>query len=246
MTQQAAIRLSARLAGAVLAGAVLGGAAHAEASDPASRAFDATTLSLSAHGEVEATPDKATITLGVQVKAPTAGQAMSEDAARMTRVIAALRKAGIAERDIQTANLNLNADYDYAPNQAPRLVGYQASNEVTITVNDLSRLGSAVDASVTAGADQVNGVAFGLKDPRQAEDAARRAAVAALQAKADLYASATGYRVRRLVNLSEGGGGPAAPIRPMAFAKVAETATPVAPGQLSVQVEINGVYELVK
>ncbi len=87
-----------------------------------------------------------------------------------------------------------------------RLTGYQAANDVTITVRDLAKLGTVVDAVVAAGANQINSIAFGLANPRAAEDAARRAAVQALAAKAALYAEATGTRLVRLVNLSEGGG----------------------------------------
>ncbi|HEY2658599.1 MAG TPA: SIMPL domain-containing protein [Caulobacteraceae bacterium] len=238
-------RISGAFVGAMLAAAGLAGAARAETGPP-DRAFAATTLNLSAQGETDAAPDKAVITLGVQIKAATAGEAMRQDAARMARVIAALRAAGIAEKDIQTSNLSLGAQYDYAQNQPPKLNGYLASNDVTITVNDLARLGPAVDASVAAGADQVNGVSFGLKDSRAAEDAARKAAVAALQAKAELYAAATGYRVQRLVNLSEGGGYQLSPVRPMAMMKAADAATPIAPGQLTVRVDISGLYELAK
>ncbi len=232
------------MAGVMLATA-LTGAAHAQAA-AADATFAATTLTLSAQGQAEAAPDKAVITLGVQVKAATAGEAMRQDAARMARVIAALKAAGMAEKDIQTSNLSLGAEYDYVQNQPPKLNGYQASNEVTITVNDLSRLGPAVDASVAAGADQINGISFGLKDSRGAEESARKAAVAALRAKAELYAAATGYRVQRLVNLSEGGGYQPSPPRPVAMMKMAAAATPIAPGQLTVQVDISGVYELAK
>ncbi len=127
-------------------------------------------------------------------------------------------------------------------------MGYEAANTVTIIVNDLARLGPAVDASVSAGADQINGISLGLKDPRTAEDAARKAAVAALQARAELYATATGYRVGRLVNLSEGGGYQPGPIRPMALMKVQAAAapTPVEAGELTVRIDISGLYELAK
>ena len=238
------IRISSALVGAMLATTELAGAARAE--PPTERAFATTTLNLSAQGESEAAPDKAVITLGVQIKAATAGEAMRQDAIRMAQVIAALKKAGLADRDIQTSNLSLGAQYDYVQNQPPRLNGYQASNEVTVTVNDLARLGPAVDASVAAGADQINGISFGLKNSHAAEDAARKAAVVALQAKAELYAAATGYHVQRLVNLSEGGGYQPSPIRPMAMMRTADAATPIAPGQLTVRVDISGIYELAK
>jgi uncharacterized protein len=210
--------------------------------------FRATTLNLSAFGETRIAPDMATISLGVMVEAPTAQAAMAQNAAQMTKVFAALKKAGIAERDIQTSSLNLNAQYAYEQNTPPRLTGYQASNQVTIRVQDLSRLGSAVDAVVSAGANQIQGIGFGLKDPTAAENQAREAAVKALAAKAELYARATGYRVARLVSLSEGGGYAPQPPMPMAAMVRMEKAdsTPVAGGELSVRVDITGYYELTR
>jgi hypothetical protein len=235
----------AALALATFAGAP---AALAQAPTPAADSlFRATTLNLAAYGETKVVPDMATITLGVVADGKTAADALAANASRMTAVMASLKKAGIAERDIQTSGLNLNAQYTYVQNQPPQLTGYQASNQVTITVHDLKRLGAAVDATVGAGANQVNGVAFGLADPTAAENAAREAAVKALAAKAELYAKATGYRVSRLVSLSEGTASYPRPIMPMAeFAaarmKVAET--PVSGGELDVRVDINGLYEL--
>ncbi len=207
----------------------------------------ATTLNLSAYGEVKAAPDMATITLGVQTTAPSAARAMQDNARRMSQVTAALRGAGIEGKDIQTSGLNLNAQYDYQQNQPPRLTGYQASNDVTITVHDLARLGASIDAVVAAGANQINGVSFGLSDPKAAEDAARLKAVQALQAKAQLYAGATGYRVGRLVSLGESGG--YQPVRPLAMARMvaaAPAATPVEPGELTVRIDIAGLYELAR
>ena len=217
------------------------------AAAPADSAFRATTLNLSAYGEVKAAPDMATISLGVQTQASSAAAAMSRNAEQMSRVVAALKASGVAARDIQTSGLSLNAQYAYADNQPPRLTGYQASNTVTITVNDLARLGATIDAVVGAGANQVNGISFGLRDPGKAEDQARLAAVKALQDKAQLYASATGHRVLRLINLSEGGGNAISPPpMPMqAYALRADKAsTPVEAGELTVRVDIAGLYEL--
>lgn len=220
-------------------------------SAPASAAdtlFRATTLNLSAYGETRIAPDMASINLGVNTEAPTAVGAMQANAAQMTRIMAALKKAGIADKDVQTSNLNLSAQYDYLQNQPPRLRGYQASNQVTVVVHDLTRLGGAVDATVQAGANQVNGISFGLSDPTAAENQAREAAVKALAAKASLYAGATGYRVARLVSLNEGGGYTPGPPQPMmAMARMAKAeSTPVAPGELQVRIDINGMYELAK
>lgn len=236
--------------GLLLATATAAPAALAQTPPPsADSMFKATTLNLSAYGETRVAPDMANISLGVVTEAPTAAGALSANSERMTQVMAALKKAGIAERDIQTSGLNLSPQYDYVQNEPPRLRGYQASNQVTIRVNDLDRLGAAVDATVKAGANNVNGISFGLKDPSAAENTAREAAVKALSAKADLYARATGHRVGRLVTLSEGGGySPPSPMPVMAYARMekASDATPVSAGELQVRIDITGLYELVR
>jgi uncharacterized protein YggE len=208
--------------------------------------FRATTLNLSAYGETKVAPDMATITLGVATQAPTAEAAMAASARQMAGVMAGLKKAGIAAKDIQTSNLNLSPQYRYPQNEAPELTGYQASNQVTITVHDLKALGAAVDATVAGGANQVQGISFGLEDPTAAENAARLAAVQALTAKAELYAKATGHRVARLVSLSEGGSispRPPMPLASFAAARMKED-TAISPGELTVRVDVTGLYEL--
>lgn len=234
---------------ALLGGALLLGAAAPALAQGNDAAFKATTFNLSASGETLVAPDMATITLGVQTDAATAAEALKANGARMNQVMAALKKAGIAERDIQTSNLNLNAQYAYEQNQPPKLTGYQASNQVTITVRDLAKLGAAVDATVGAGANTVNGISFGLANPQAAEDAARLEAVKALQAKAELYGRATGYKAVRLVNLSEGGGyapvPPPMPVFAMAKREMGD-ATSIAAGELKVRIDVSAVYEVSK
>lgn len=226
--------------------------AVAQTAAPVARAesmFQATTLNLSASGETRTRPDQATIMLGVTTDGATAADAMKANNVKMNQVIAALKKAGIADRDIQTSNLNLNPQYHYQENQPPKLTGYQASNQVTIVVRDLAKLGQAVDAAVNSGATNVGGIAFGLQNSDAAENAARQDAVRVLQAKADLYAKATGYRVARLVNLSEGGGYAPMPPMPMAgFARMekAMDSMPVEAGELKVRIDITAQFELVK
>lgn len=210
--------------------------------------FRATTLNLAAFGETRLAPDMATISLGVTTDAPTARAAMQATAARMDQVMQALRRGGIAAKDVQTAEISVDPQYVYEQNQPPRLTGYRASNQVTVTVRDLARLGAAVDATVAAGANQMGGISFGLADPAAAENAAREAAVKALAAKADLYARVTGYRVLRLVSLSEAGGyspSPPAPMVAMA-ARFEKADTPVAAGEVRVRIDVTGVYELAR
>jgi uncharacterized protein YggE len=208
--------------------------------------FQTTTLDLSASGEARAAPDMATISLGVTTTGPTAAQALASNAVQMTAVVAALKKAGIEARDIQTSNISLEPQYVYAQNQPPKLTGYQATNTVQVTERDLSRLGGTVDAVVGAGATNVSSINFGLIAPLSAENEARVLAVKALQDKAALYADATGYRIRRLVNLSEGVSETAPPPRPMyADIRLQTVAkTPVEAGEMTVRVDVTGIFEL--
>lgn len=210
----------------------------------------APSLNLAAHGEVKIAPDTATVTFGVMTEASTAAEAMAQNAARMTRVVAALRNAGIAERDIQTSGLNLSAQYDYQNNLPPKLRGYQASNRVSVTINDLTRVGSTADAVVAAGVNQIDGIGFGLRDPKAAEDRARQEAVRALQSKAQLYAQALGVQLSGIRSLTEGGGYSAPQPMPMYRMSVqamdSAESTPVSPGELTVRVDITGVYDLVR
>jgi uncharacterized protein YggE len=232
----------------VLGGALALASAPAMAQSAPDAAFRATTFSLAASGETHVAPDMATITLGVQTDDITAAGALKANGAKMNQVMAALRKAGIADRDIQTSNLNVNPQYVYEQNQPPKFNGYQVSNQVTVTVRDLGKLGQAVDATVGAGANTVGGISFGLQNPQVAEDAARMDAVKALQAKADLYARATGYKIVRLVNLGEGGGySPAQPMPVFAMAKreMADS-TQIAAGELKVRIDVTATYEVAR
>jgi uncharacterized protein YggE len=235
-----------RLAPIALALMLASAAPPALAQAAADPAFAATTLNISADGETKVTPDMATIVLGVDLTAPTAGQAMSGEAERMGRVIAALEAAGIEARDLQTSNLSLSPQTVYEEGHPPRLTGYQASNQLTVTVRDLARLGPVADAVVAAGATTIGQISFALADPLAAENAARLAAVKALEDKASLYAQATGYHVARLVNLAEGAPEEPQPFqpRPMMAMRAAAAPTPVESGELTVRIEVSGLFEL--
>ena len=240
---------AAALGALIVAGTASAASAQTPPTIGADTMFRATTINLSAHGETRVAPNIATITLGVQTEAATAAEAMRLNANRMSQVIASLKKAGIDDRDIQTSGLNLNPQYVYELNTPPRLSGYQASNQVVVTARELNRLGQVVDATVSAGANHVGGISFGLADPSAAEDAARLAAVAKLRERADLYAGAMGYRVSRLVTMSEGGGYmPAPPPMPMMAMQreKMDASTPVEGGELKVRMDVSATFELVR
>jgi uncharacterized protein YggE len=227
-----------------LAAAVLLAAAPAWADGDAR--FATTTLDLTGHGEAHVPPDMATITLGVVTDDATAAAAMQANAAAMAKVVASLRAGGVEARDIQTSTLSLSPQYAYEQGAPPRLTGYQADNQVTVTVEDLLRLGAVVDAVVGAGATSVGQISFGLKSRGSAANFARLAAVKDLDDKAAIFADAAGYHIRRLVNLTEASAELAAPPRTLmvAAALKAPAPTPVETGQITVSVDVTGEFEL--
>ncbi len=207
---------------------------------------DGTLLSVSVSADAKRVPDVATISTGVVTQAADANAAMRANAAQMDKVMAAIRAAGIGERDIQTSGINLNPNYRYAENQPPAIIGYQASNTVNVKVRDLSKLGKVLDTFVAQGANQVNGPNFEVDKPDEAYDEARIAAIKKAQAHARTYADALGLKVRRMVSISEGGASFPRPM-PMLRAMAADSMqkeTSVAPGESTLSVSIDVVFEL--
>ena len=207
-----------------------------------------TTLTFSANGEVSATPDMATISFGVVTQGSTASDALKGNNVRMNSVLAALKSAGIAEKDIQTSSLNLNPQYDYTDGQHPKLTGYQAQNQISVRVNDLKQTGPVIDTVIKAGINQVDSINFGLKNDDALLDQARQSAVKTLMQRAELYATATGMKVKRIVNLSEGGPSYVEPPRPvmMLAKRAADSSTPVAAGEMQMSVSVSATFELEK
>ncbi|MFN3463266.1 MAG: SIMPL domain-containing protein, partial [Terricaulis sp.] len=175
----------------------------------------------------------------------TAAAALAETARRMAALNAALRRAGVAERDIQTSNVSVYPQQVYGEGQAPRITGYQANNSVTVKVRRIDNTGRVIDAAVGAGGNTVNGVSVTHADPDAQLDVARRDAIAEARRRAELYASALGMRVNRIVSVSEGGGyAPPMPVPVERFAAQDAAATPVSPGEIETRVSVNVMFEL--
>jgi len=204
-----------------------------------------TRLDLVAEGTSTRVPDVAEIGAGVVTQAADASAAMAENARRMTAVIAALRSAGVAERDVRTSSLNLNPQYRYDNDKPPMLTGYQASNRVSVRFRDMVRVGRIVDALVAQGANQIDGPNLVVDKPDAALDEARNSAVAKARARATLYAAATGLRVKRIVSISEAQAGynPPPPM-PMMMRAQAKADTPVVAGEQTLSVTLNVTFEL--
>jgi uncharacterized protein YggE len=206
-----------------------------------------TRLDVAATGEVTRVPDVAVISTGVVTRAATATAAIQQNANRMERVRAALRRAGIEDKDIQTSSINLNPEYVYAERQPPRLTGYQASNQVSVRFRDIRKTGEILDALVAEGANQINGPSLTIDKPEAALDEARLKAVANGRARAELYARALGMRVARLLSVSESGGYAVPPPMPMyarAESMASDAATKIDPGEQKVSVSVAMSFEL--
>lgn len=206
-----------------------------------------TTLSLSATGEINTAPDMATVSFGVVTQGKTASDAMKANNVRMNAVMAALKAAGIAAKDVKTSSLNLNPQYVYKDNMPPQLTGYEARDQVTVRVNDLSQTGAVIDAVIKAGVNQVDQISFGLKNDDAVLDQARQQAVATLQQRAQLYATAAGLKVKRILAIEEGSPNivrPPMPMMAMRAAKAMDESTPVSGGELQESVTVSATFEL--
>ena len=232
----------------LIAAVVLPTAAVAQEGTPIARPIAGTRLDISATGSVSRVPDLAIISAGVVTKATTASAAIASNAARMERVRAALKRAGIADRDIQTSSISLNPDYRYENNQPPVLTGYQASNNVSIRFRDIRNSGTILDALVAQGANQINGPSLTIDKPETAYDEARGRALAVGRARAELYARSLGMRVARLISVSEAGGFSRPPM-PYAAEAIQVTGSRIAktdidPGSQDLEVTLAMSFEL--
>lgn len=229
--------------------------AHDVSSGPVVAAGN-TLLTLSAEGRSTRVPDLALFSAGVATSGKTAGEALAANAAKMNGVIAALKRAGIADKDIQTSNMSLNPVYaDMSQQQArnpleqmvPPIIGYQVNNTINVKQRKLAEFGKVIDTLVTAGANQVNGPNFQMDNPDAALDEARTDAMKSARARANLYARAAGLKVVRVLTISENGG--YAPPMPVMYAKAAMAdreggPTPMAAGEVSLSSSVSVLFEL--
>jgi uncharacterized protein YggE len=209
--------------------------------------INGTVLDVSAQGESRRTPDLATVSAGVVTQAADAAAAMRDNAARMGRVLEALKRAGVAYKDVRTASISLQPQYRYENNQPPVITGYQASNTVTVKFRDIAKAGAVLDALVATGANQISGPELGLEDPAAATDEARVDAIGKARARAELYARAAGLKVKRILSISESN---TEMPRPMPIlmrsqAMAADMAeSKILPGEQSLNVSVSVRFEL--
>lgn len=209
-------------------------------------AADRNLLSVSGTGEVTVKPDVAYINMGVTTRDPDATKVQKDNAAAMNAVIAAIKAAGIDEKDIKTSAFNMYPVYNYET-QPQTITGYEINNTVSVTINDLTKVGAAITAAMGAGANTTNGISFALKDSDAAYQEALKLAVAKAEAKAKTMAEASKIKLGAPASISEGGVSIVYPMMERAadMAKAAaDIGSTVQAGELKVSASVSIVYEI--
>lgn len=197
-------------------------------------------VTVTGEATVSVAPDTAVIRIGVTSSAKTAREASDGNAKQMTGVLAAIKDAGIADRDVQTSRLSLQPQYDPNKSGTARLLGFQVTNQVTVKIRDIDKLPAILDRAIGAGANEMSGIEFVVSEQSKLLDQARDEAVADAHRKAELYAHAAGVKVGRVVTITEEGSSP--PPRPMQALRAGSV--PVAPGEQMLRAVVTVSYEL--
>jgi len=200
-------------------------------------------------GESSVKPDIAVLTLSVIQEAATAREAMTANNTAMAAVIAGMKSSGIADKDLQTAGIQINPRYTYSNkpdgSQEATLVGYQVTNTLTIRVRDLAKTGEVIDSAVSNGVNQGGIVVFTNDDPSAVITEARKKAVADTLAKAKTLTEAAGVTLGRIIEMSENSySQPPMPIAAKAYERDSAGAAPVEAGENSYRVQVNVTFEL--
>ena len=231
------------IAAAIFTSFALAAMAPALAAEPQAR-----TLTVTGEGEAKAVPDEAILTAGVETQASSANEALAANRRAMNGVFAELKRQGIPDRSIRTSWFNVTPQYAssmVSSGGQAKITGYQVSNSVTITVDDLSKLGVAIDALVASGANSMGGISFTVRDPKPLMRQARDQAVKDAIERSQVYAKSAGLTLGRIMTISEGGMTTPRPLfRAMAVASGAEPPTPMAPGEQTVSAQVTVTFEI--
>lgn len=229
---------------AVIAIAVYAGTAFAqEPSHP-----PVSQIVTSGQAESRVRPDRASIAIGVQTRASTAAEAASQNARKQSAIIEAIRARGVSSDDIATSNFNVSPELRYREGEAPLVTGFTVSNEVDVLVRSVSTVGAVIDASLGAGANQINSLTFTVANADSARRLALAAAVADARADADVMARAAGGSLGALIELTAIEGNPPMPRPVMAMSRAVaadEASTPIESGQQVIRAEVTARWQFV-
>jgi uncharacterized protein len=238
-----ALRLAAVAATLLLA---FSGAVLAQAPQPAPEAR----IVVTGEGSVRVTPNTAQIRIGATVHGKTVTEALDANSKLMAAVIAALKGAGIAEHDIQTARFSIQPIYAPTPSSgspgpaaAPKLAGYSVGNHVNVIIHETAKVGDLIDRAVAAGANDVGNVSFSVSDASKALDQAREAAIADARRRGEIYAKAAGVRLGAVQWITEDtGGGPPVPM----MSRAAMAPVPIASGEDTLRVQVTVGFDIAR
>jgi uncharacterized protein YggE len=206
-------------------------------------------VTVTGNGRATVTPDRFSFSVGVQTVGDTVDQAVSENNRRTSAVIAALKKAGADDKDIQTSNFSIWPQQDYTQGKLPRILGYQVSNNVTVRSSKIADAGKYLGVAIDAGVNTASSINFEVADPARGRDQGLRAAFDDARAKASLLAQASGRTLGRAIVISEGvqqsPPPPPYPMRAMAMeAKSVAQDVPVESGSQEVSFVLTVTFEL--
>ena len=204
------------------------------------------TITVTGQGEAVAAPDMALLNIGVRTDAQTAAAALRQNSQNMAATINKLKDLGIEDRDIQTSGLSINPRYDYERNRsAPKLIGYTASNNLSVKLRDLAKAGSVIDQAVQSGANTIGGISFTFADPSPLYEAAREDAVKRAKAKADLLTEAAGVKLGKVMTIQDGYGPAPSPFVPVMESSMKfDAAVPVQAGESTISANVTIIYEI--
>lgn len=205
-------------------------------------------FTVTGEGKSTAIPDVAVVNAGVQAQGTTVAQVQESINSKSNAIIAAVKKLGIDDKDIQTSNYSVNPTYDFQ-SSTQRITGYTANNTLVIKVRKTEQANAVIDAATGAGANQIGGVSFDVSDKTKAENEAREIAVTEAKKKAEIASKAAGFTLGRIINYSEGfGGGMPAPMYAkadtMMVANPERSATQVEPGSSEITITVSLSYEI--
>lgn len=212
---------------------------------PSGGAIQLPGISVSGEGIMRMKPDLAEVQVGVEMQAPTAGQAQQQAADAMASVVTRLRQAGVDPNDVRSVQVGLQPNFENLPGQQ-RQNGFRAFNTVVVSVRRVEQTGQILDALVASGANRIEGVSFTLADPTAAQDQARDKAVADARRRAEHLAKLAGVQLGQVVYLAEGSSNlpPRVRVAMPAAAPMAAASTPVEPGQLEIHSSVQAIFSI--
>lgn len=205
-------------------------------------------ISSSATAEAKFAPDRATVSIAVQTKAPTAAAAAADNAKKQGAVLSALRALGMTNEQLSTTGYNVSPEYRYPQNSAPVLTGYTVTNTVLADVRDLKQIGKVLDTALASGSNMISSLDFYASNTDAPTQQALADAVLKARTQAEIAAKAAGGKIGALIRLDVNGGSSAPPPRPMFMAKTVAAGaseTQVNPGQQTISVSVAGSWQFV-